>query len=45
VQVLWNPDSFNLSATIGNNWGLISTWDNSYRRATNQTYLETQEIQ
>jgi hypothetical protein len=45
VQVLWNPSTFNLTTNGATNIGLLDTWGQSWRRATNQTYLETQEIQ
>lgn len=44
VQVIWNPASFSLSPTTSNNLGLIGTWGQSYRRSTNQTYLQTEII-
>ena len=44
VQVIWNPASFGLSPNTSANLGLINTWGQSYRRSTNQTYLQTEII-
>jgi type II secretory pathway pseudopilin PulG len=45
VQVIWNPASFRLGTNATANIGLINTWGQSWRRTTNQTYLQTEDIQ
>jgi hypothetical protein len=44
VRVLWNPDKFFLTGDSIENLRRLERWGQSYRRTTNETYLERGEI-
>ncbi len=45
VQVIWNPATFQLGSNGSANIGALDQWGRNWRRSTNQTYLQSEEIQ
>jgi type II secretory pathway pseudopilin PulG len=43
VRVLWNPTSFHLGPNSATNLSALSTWEQNWRKSTNETFLQKED--
>ncbi len=44
IRVLWNPETFNITANASANLQLVEQWGRNWRRNTNETFIQRGEI-
>ncbi len=44
VRVLWNPTAFSLTSDSPTNLQRLNQWESNYRRSTNETFLQKEDI-